>query len=289
MRLLRLKTREGKIIPALLTGDDRLKSLEGHIEDLSGPYLLPPMMAKLSALEEGRLPTLSGEYEIAPCVGQVGKIIGVGLNYADHAAETGAKIPDEPVLFMKATSALSGAHDPIIMPRGARALDWEVELAVVIGKGGVYIEEEQALTHVAGYCLMNDVSERYFQKQRAGQWMKGKSADSFAPIGPWLLSADKLPNPQTLALWLDVDGAPRQRGHTSQMLFSVAALIAYVSQFMSLQSGDIITTGTPAGVAMGAGADKSGSQGGPSYLQIGQEVRLGADLLGEQRHKIIAA
>jgi 2-keto-4-pentenoate hydratase/2-oxohepta-3-ene-1,7-dioic acid hydratase in catechol pathway len=214
-------------------------------------------------------------------VGGVGKFICIGLNYKDHAEETGAAYPQEPVVFLKATSAISGPFDPIVIPRGSSKTDWEVELGVVIGRPAKYVSEEEALEYVAGYCVVNDVSERSFQLERGGQWDKGKGCDSFGPIGPYLVTRDEVPDPQNLRLWLEVDGRRYQDGHTGNMIFGVAQLVSYVSQFMSLQPGDLISTGTPAGVGLGQKPE-------PVYLRPGQVVRLGIEGLGEQRQKVVA-
>jgi 2-keto-4-pentenoate hydratase/2-oxohepta-3-ene-1,7-dioic acid hydratase in catechol pathway len=213
-------------------------------------------------------------------VGGIGKIVAIGLNYSDHAAETNATPPKEPILFMKATTSLAGPNDELMLPRGSVKTDWEVELAVVIGRTARYVEKSAALGHVAGYCVCNDVSEREFQIERGGQWVKGKSADGFAPLGPWLVTADEIADPQALELWLDVNGEPMQRGNTRNMIFGVAHLVSYVSQFMTLMPGDVITTGTPAGVGLGRKPQR--------YLKAGDEVRLGIPGLGEQRQKVVA-
>jgi 2-keto-4-pentenoate hydratase/2-oxohepta-3-ene-1,7-dioic acid hydratase in catechol pathway len=212
-------------------------------------------------------------------VGRVGKFICIGLNYSDHAAESGASVPSEPVLFMKATSAISGPNDDVVIPRGAQKTDWEVELGVIIGKPAKYVQEQDALSHVAGYCVINDLSERAFQFESTGQWVKGKSADTFGPIGPWLVTRDEVPDPQNLALWLKVDGRRFQNGSTSKMIFGVQYLVSYVSRFMSLQAGDIISTGTPPGVGFG--------QKPPVYLRPGNRMRLAIDGLGEQSQNVI--
>jgi 2-keto-4-pentenoate hydratase/2-oxohepta-3-ene-1,7-dioic acid hydratase in catechol pathway len=218
---------------------------------------------------------------IGPCVGSVGKIVCVGLNYSDHAAESGLPVPDEPVLFMKATSAICGPYDNVEIPRGAEKTDWEVELGIVIGRPAKYVSQDQALSHVAGYCVVNDVSERAFQIERGGQWDKGKGHDTFGPLGPWLVTTDEVPDPQDLHMWLDVDGKRYQDGSTRTMIFSVAHLVSYISQFMSLQPGDVISTGTPPGVGLG--------QKPPLYLKPGQTMRLGIAGLGEQRQTTVAA
>jgi 2-keto-4-pentenoate hydratase/2-oxohepta-3-ene-1,7-dioic acid hydratase in catechol pathway len=267
--------------PGLIDGDGRLRDLSGRIDDLAGPALAPAALAALASLDPDSLPRAPGEPRLGPCVAGVGKFVGIGLNYVDHAAEAGLAAPEEPVLFAKATSSICGPHDDTVMPRGAEKMDWEVELGVVIGTPGRYIAESDALGHVAGYCTVNDVSERSYQFERAGQWVKGKSADTFGPIGPWLVTADEVPDPQSLRLWCEVDGARRQDGTTANMIFGVAFLISYVSQFMSLQAGDVIATGTPSGVGFGMKP--------PSFLQPGQRVRLAVEGLGEQDHLMVAS
>lgn len=259
----------------------RVRSLEGAVADWAGNTLSPATLARIAGLDLEKLPLVPERARLGACVGAVGKIVCVGLNYTDHAAEAGMALPKEPILFMKATSSINGPHDPIEMPRGATKLDWEVELGVVIGTSASYVSPGQALSHVAGYCIVNDVSERAFQLERGGQWDKGKSCDTFAPLGPWLVTADEVADPQALALWLEVDGVRRQDGNTRDMIFTVAELVAYVSQFMSLQPGDVIATGTPAGVGMG--------QRPPQFLRAGQALRLGISGLGEQSACVVAA
>jgi 2-keto-4-pentenoate hydratase/2-oxohepta-3-ene-1,7-dioic acid hydratase in catechol pathway len=227
------------------------------------------------------LPEISSSVRVGPCVGGVGKIICIGLNYTDHAEETGSRVPSEPIIFAKATSAICGPNDDVVIPRGSTKTDWEVELAVVIGKTAKYVSEENALDCVAGYCVLNDVSERAFQLERKGQWSKGKSCDTFAPMGPWLVTKDEVGDPQQLALWLEVDGHRYQDGTTKNMAYGVAFLVSYLSQFCSLQPGDIISTGTPAGVGMGVKPE-------PVFLQAGQIVRLGVDKLGIQSQTMVA-
>lgn len=274
MKLLRVGE-PGKERPAMLDEQGELRDLSHFIDDLAGDALLPSALERLRHLPLSELPKISGEPRIGACVGQIGKFICIGLNYADHAAETGADIPLEPVVFGKWTSAVVGPNDAVRIPRGSVKTDWEVELGVVIGKGGSYIAEEDALSHVAGYCVVNDVSEREYQIERGGTWDKGKGCDTFGPIGPWLVTADEIADPQQLDLWLEVDGKRYQNGNTRTMIFSVAHIISYLSRFMSLQSGDIISTGTPPGVGMG--------QKPPVYLRAGQVIRLGIAGLGEQR------
>ena len=280
MRLLRYGP-PGRERPGLLDAAGRIRDLSGRIDDLGGPALLPDALADLAALDPEALPQVEGEPRLGPCVAGVGKFLAVGLNYADHAEEAGLAIPDEPVIFAKATSSICGPHDDTVIPRGARKTDWEVELGVVIGLPGQYISETDAPAHVAGYCTVNDVSERANQIERAGQWTKGKSADTFGPIGPWLVTPDEVPDPQALGLWCDVDGVRRQDGSTATMIFGVAFLISYISQFMSLQTGDLITTGTPPGVGLGMSP--------PTFLKPGQQVRLAVDGLGEQNHLMVAS
>ncbi len=280
MKLLRFG-KPGSEQPGLLDGDGQIRSLVGILSDLSGEALSDESLQKLSKLDVSTLPVVSQDTRLGPCVGGTSKIIGIGLNYADHAAETGAKVPTEPVLFMKATTAISGPNDAIEIPRGSEKTDWEVELGVVIGKRTKYVAEEDALSHVAGYCVVNDVSERSFQKDRCGTWDKGKGSDTFAPLGPWLVTRDEVPDPQNLKLWLEVDGHRYQNGSTGTMIFGVKTLVSYISQFMSLLPGDIITTGTPPGVGMG--------QQPNVFLKPGQTVRLGVEGLGQQQQQTIAA
>ncbi|MCQ8230272.1 fumarylacetoacetate hydrolase family protein [Pantoea trifolii] len=274
MKLLRVGE-PGKERPAMLDEQGELRDLSHFIDDFAGDALLPSALERLRQLPLSELPKISCQPRIGACVGQIGKFICIGLNYADHAAETGAAIPQEPVVFGKWTSAIVGPNDAVRIPRGSMKTDWEVELGVVIGKGGSYIAEEDALSHVAGYCVVNDVSEREYQIERGGTWDKGKGCDTFGPIGPWLVTADEIADPQQLDLWLEVDGKRYQNGNTRTMIFSVAHIISYLSRFMSLQPGDIISTGTPPGVGMG--------QKPPVYLRAGQVIRLGIAGLGEQR------
>ncbi|MBY4888705.1 fumarylacetoacetate hydrolase family protein [Pantoea sp. DY-15] len=274
MKLLRVGE-PGKERPAMLDEQGELRDLSHFIDDLAGDALLPSALERLRQLPRSELPKINGQPRIGACVGQIGKFICIGLNYADHAAETGADIPLEPVVFSKWTSAVVGPNDAVRIPRGSVKTDWEVELGVVIGKGGSYIAEEDALSHIAGYCVVNDVSEREYQIERGGTWDKGKGCDTFGPIGPWLVTADEIADPQQLDLWLEVDGKRYQNGNTRTMIFSVAHIISYLSRFMSLQPGDIISTGTPPGVGMG--------QKPPVYLHAGQVIRLGIAGLGEQR------
>lgn len=274
MKLVRVGE-TGKERPAVIDEQGVLRDLSQHIDDIAGDALLPSSLETLRRLPLHQLPEINGQPRIGACVGRIGKFICIGLNYADHAAETGAEIPKEPVVFSKWTSAVVGPNDAVKIPRGSVKTDWEVELGVVIGKGGSYISEEEALSHVAGYCVVNDVSEREYQIERGGTWDKGKGCDTFGPIGPWLVTADEIADPQQLDLWLEVDGKRYQNGNTRTMIFSVAHIISYLSRFMSLQPGDVISTGTPPGVGMG--------QKPPVYLRPGQTITLGIAGLGEQR------
>ena len=262
--------------PGILDSRGHLRDLSAHVDDIAGVVLTPEGLDHLRSINPESLPVVTGSPRIGPCVGRIGKFICVGLNYADHAAESGLAVPPEPVLFMKATSAVCGPNDDVIIPRGSLKTDWEVELGVVIGREARYVDEAQAMAHVAGYCVINDVSERAFQIERAGQWVKGKSADTFGPTGPWLVTADEVPDPQNLQMWLDVDGHKYQNGSTKTMVYGVRHLVSYISQFMSLQPGDVISTGTPPGVGMG-------QKPAPIYLRPGQVMTLGIDGLGEQR------
>ena len=284
MKLLRYGP-VGQEKPGLLDADGRVRDLSALLPDVAGAALLPASLASLRGLDLNSLPLVPGvpqqDLRLGPCVGQVGKFICIGLNYADHAAEAGMVVPPEPVVFSKWTSALMGPDDPIEIPRGSVKTDWEVELAVVIGLGGRYIDEADAMRHVAGYCVMNDVSERDFQLNRSGAWDKGKGCDSFGPLGPWLVTADEVPDPQALRLWLEVDGKTYQNGSTATMVYGVPFLISYLSRFMSLQPGDVISTGTPPGVGMG--------QKPPVFLREGQTVRLGVEGLGVQTQRTVQA
>lgn len=279
MKLVRYGSK-GREKPGLLDAEGRLRDLSEVVPDLNG-LVLSKYLPRLARLNPVKLPLVRGRPRLGPCVAGVGKFICIGLNYKDHADETGAAYPQEPVVFLKATSALSGPFDPIVIPRGSSKTDWEVELGVVIGRTAKYVSETEALRYVAGYCVVNDLSERSFQLERGGQWDKGKGCDSFGPIGPYLVTQDEVPDPQNLRLWLEVDGRRYQDGHTRNMIFGVAQLVSYVSHFMSLQPGDILSTGTPAGVGLGQKPD-------PVYLRPGQVVRLGIEGLGEQRQAVVA-
>lgn len=270
--------------PGILDSDGNIRDLSGTVPDITSESLSPATLALLKNIELAKLPLVPGKPpgnpRFGPCVGRVGKFICIGLNYSDHAAEAGMKVPSEPVIFMKATSAICGPNDDIVIPRGGTKTDWEAELGVVIGTPAKYISDAEAMSYVAGYCVINDLSERAFQLEGTGQWVKGKSADTFGPIGPWLVTADEVPDPQNLKMWLEVDGHRYQNGSTRTMIFGVPQLISYLSRFMSLQPGDIISTGTPPGVGMG--------QRPPVYLRAGNRMRLGIEGLGEQSQRVVA-
>ena len=278
MKLLRYGPK-GQEKPGLLDAQGKIRDLSKVVGDIDGAALSDESVAKLRALDPATLPVVEGNPRLGPCVAKIGKFVCIGLNYADHAAESNLPVPAEPVIFNKWTSAISGPNDDIEIPRGSKKTDWEVELGVVIGKAAKYVSEEDALSHVAGYCVVNDLSERAFQLEGTGQWVKGKSADTFGPIGPWLVTRDEIADPQTLALWLEVNGRRFQNGSTQTMVFGVKFLVSYVSRFMSLQPGDVISTGTPPGVGMG--------QKPPLYLKAGDRMRLGIDGLGEQNQQVV--
>lgn len=271
----------GQERPGLLDAEGRIRDLSAIVPDVAGDALLPASIDRLREIDPASLPLVEGSPRIGPCVGRVGKFVCIGLNYADHAAEAGMPVPPEPIVFMKATSAICGPDDEIEIPRGSERTDWEVELGVVIGEPAKYVDEDRAMEHVAGYCVVNDLSERHFQLERAGQWVKGKSADTFGPIGPWLVTRDEVPDPQRLRLWLEVDGRRHQDGSTETMVYGVAFLVSYLSRFMSLQPGDVVATGTPPGVGMGLKP--------PVFLRPGQVMRLGVEGLGEQVQRVRAA
>ncbi|MBO9396481.1 fumarylacetoacetate hydrolase family protein [Shimia sp. R9_2] len=266
--------------PGLQDDAGNIRDLSGHVDDIAGAALSDESLAKLRAIDPASLPVVEGSPRIGACVGQVGKFICIGLNYADHAAESGMALPEEPVIFFKATSAISGPNDDVEIPRTSVKSDWEVELGVVIGKHTKYVSKENALDHVAGYCVVNDLSERDFQLHRSGQWVKGKSADTFGPIGPWLVTRDEVADPQNLPMYLEVNGHRYQDGSTKTMHFDVATVISHLSQFMSLQPGDVISTGTPPGVGMG--------QNPQTYLKPGDKMELGIEGLGVQKQNVIA-
>ena len=281
MKLLRYGP-AGREKPGCLDAEGRVRDLSEHVDDIAGAALLPDAIAGLKALDVTTLPLVEGTPQdglrLGPCVGQTGKFVCIGLNYADHAAETGVDVPPEPVNFNKWTSAIIGPDDDVIIPRGSKKTDWEVELGVVIGKGGTYIDEANAMDHIAGFCVINDVSEREYQIERAGTWDKGKGCDTFGPTGPWLVTPDEVGDFDSLAMWLEVDGTRHQNGSTATMVYKVPHLIAYCSQFMSLQPGDVISTGTPPGVGMGLKPQK--------YLKGGEIMRLGIDKLGVQTQSV---
>jgi len=278
MKLVRYGN-EGAERPGLIDTDGALRDLSAHIEDIDGRMLDDESLDSLRAVDTSSMPRVEGTPRFAPIVGNIGKFLCIGLNYSDHAAETGAAIPEHPILFFKANSAIVGANDDVIMPRGSTHTDWEVELGVVIGSTAKYVSEQDALSHVAGYCIVNDVSERHFQTQLTGQWTKGKSCDTFGPTGPFLVTRDEVPDPQALDMSLDVNGKRMQTGNTSTMIFTVAQIISHLSQLMTLHPGDIITTGTPPGVGMGIKPD-------PIYLQNGDVMELRITGLGKQRQRV---
>ena len=280
MKLLRYGT-QGIEKPGMMAADGSIRDLSGHIEDLTGAELSDAGLARLRDIDVNSLPVVEGSARLGPCVGNVGKFVCIGLNYADHAAESGMALPEEPVIFFKATSAIMGPNDDVEIPRHSVKTDWEVELGVVIGKAAKYIPESEALDHVAGYCVINDLSERDFQLHRSGQWVKGKSADTFGPIGPWMVTRDEVPDPQNLAMYLEVNGHRYQDGSTKTMHFDVATMVSHLSQFMSLQPGDVISTGTPPGVGMG--------QKPETYLKPGDVIELEIEGLGKQRQNVGAS
>jgi len=277
MKLLRYGP-PGREKPGLLDGEGRIRDLSAHVADIAGTVLTPEGLAGIAALELDGLPIVSGQPRLGPCVGHVPKFVAIGLNYADHAAEAGLPVPSEPVVFSKWTSCIIGPDDDVVIPPGARKTDWEVELGVVIGSRASQVSETAALEHVAGYCVVNDISEREWQAERGGTWDKGKGFVTFGPIGPWLVTRDEVPDPQALDLWLEVDGVRRQQGSTATMIFGVAEIVAYCSRLMTLMPGDVITTGTPPGVGMGATP--------PVFLRGGEVMRLGIEGLGEQRQRV---
>jgi len=278
MKLLRYGS-PGQEKPGLLDSTGAIRDLSGVVPDIAGDVLLPDSLAKLRKVDPASLPKVNGTPRIGPCVGRVGKFVCIGLNYSDHAAESGMAVPKEPIVFMKATSCIVGPNDDVELPRGSVKTDWEVELGVVIGKTAKYVSEQDALSHVAGYCVVHDVSERAYQLEGTGQWVKGKSCDTFGPIGPWLVTADEVRDCGDLNLWLEVDGHRYQDGSTKTLIFGVPYLVSYLSKFMSLLPGDIISTGTPPGVGHGKKP--------PVYLREGNVIKLGVEGLGEQRQAVI--
>lgn len=278
MKLLRYGE-TGSEQPGIVDNDGNIRSLSGIVDDIDGDAISESGLAKIANVQPGDLPLVEGDVRIGPCLGSVGKIIAIGLNYSDHAAEAGMDVPKEPIIFMKSTSAISGPYDPVRIPEEAKKTDWEVELAFAIGRRAKRVAKTRALDHVAGYMIMNDVSERAWQIERAGQWMKGKSYDSFAPIGPWFVSADEVGDPGNLKMTLDVNGKRRQDGSTKTLVFGIAEIVSYLSQFMTLEPGDVITTGTPPGVGMGMKP--------PVYLKPGDVMRLEIEKLGYQEQKVV--
>ncbi len=281
MKLLRFGP-SGQEKPGLLDAQGVVRDLSAHVRDIDGDAIGPDALARLRALDPATLPAVPGTPRIGACVGRIGKFVCIGLNYADHAAESNMPIPAEPIVFNKWTSAVVGPNDDVKIPRGSEKTDWEVELGVVIGTAASYVDEADALAHVAGYCVVNDVSERNYQLERGGSWDKGKGCDTFGPTGPWLVTADEVPDPHALDMWLEVDGRRYQNGNTRTMIFNVPQLVSYLSRFMTLQPGDVISTGTPPGVGMGIKPQ-------PVYLRPGQTMRLGIEGLGEQCQKTVAA
>jgi 2-keto-4-pentenoate hydratase/2-oxohepta-3-ene-1,7-dioic acid hydratase in catechol pathway len=279
MRLLRYGA-SGAEKPGLLDSEGAIRDLSGHIPDLSGDNLSTATLVELGRLDPESLPLIQGSPRLGSCVAGTCKFICIGLNFSDHAAETGAMVPHEPIVFMKASSAIVGPDDDIVLPRGSEKTDWEVELGVVIGRSAKYVREADALDYVAGYCVAHDVSERAFQTERSGQWTKGKSCDTFGPIGPWLVTKDEIPDPQNLGMWLKINGETMQNGSTRTMVYGVAYLVSYLSHFMSLHPGDVISTGTPPGVGMGMKP--------PRYLKAGDVVELGIERLGKQNQRVVA-
>ena len=275
----------GKEKPGLIDADGKLRDLSGVIADLTPEHLSDKALAKLAKLKADKLPLVKGKKRFGPPVSRTGKFIAIGLNYADHAAESNMPIPKEPIVFMKSTTCIQGPDDDVMLPKGSKKTDWEVELGIVIGTRARYVSQKDAFNYVAGYCTVNDVSEREYQLERGGTWDKGKGCDTFGPIGPWLVTRDEVPNPQNLSMWLDLNGERMQNGSTKTMIFGVAKLVSYVSQFMTLEPGDIITTGTPPGVGMGI---KKNGKPAPIFLKRGDVMKLGIEGLGEQTQKVVA-
>ena len=275
----------GREKPGLIDTTGQLRDLSAVIPDVGATQLSATALKKLAKLKVEKLPLVSGDQRMGCPVANIGKFIAIGLNYRDHAEEAGMPIPKEPIVFMKATSCIQGADDDVMLPKGSKKSDWEVELGIVIGTKAQYVSQKDALSYIAGYCLVNDVSEREYQLERGPQWDKGKGCDTFGPIGPWLVTADEIPNPQKLGVWLDLNGLPMQQGNTKTMIFSVAKIVSYLSQFMTLLPGDVITTGTPPGVGMGI---KKDGKPMPRYLKKGDVMTLGIDGLGVQTQSVVA-
>ena len=281
MKLLRIG-QPGAEKPAMLAADGTMRDLSAHVRDIDGAALAPASLAKLAALDPASLPKVEGSPRIGPCVVRPLNFVCIGLNYADHAAETGAAIPKEPIVFLKSLGAFCGPNDDVMIPRGSKKTDWEVELGIVIGTKASYVAEDAAMEHVAGYCVVNDVSERAYQTERGGTWDKGKGCDTFGPTGPWMVTKDEVADPQNLSLWCEVDGKRMQNGTTKTMIFGVKHLVSYVSHFITLHPGDVIATGTPPGVGLGVKPE-------PVFLKAGQVMRLGVQGLGEQQQRLVAA
>ncbi len=281
MKLLRYG-KAGAEKPAVLDADGKIRDLSGVIADIDATTLSPASLRKLSKIDPTSLPLVKGRPRMGPCVARPVNFVCIGLNYADHAAETGAAIPKEPIVFLKSLGAYCGPNDDVKMPRGSRKLDWEVELGIIIGTTARYVTEDDAMKHVAGYCVINDVSEREFQSERGGTWDKGKGADTFGPTGPWMVTKDEIADPQNLKMWLDVDGQRMQDGSTRTMIFGVKQIVSYVSHFITLHAGDVIATGTPPGVGLG-------KKPTPVFLKLGQTMHLGIEGLGDQSQTVIAA
>lgn len=280
MKLVRYG-KPGKEKPGLIDADGKIRDLSKHVADIDGRALTPQVLSKLAKLKVDRLPLVRGRPRLGSCVGNIGNFIAVGLNYADHAAESNMPIPKEPILFNKAPSCVVGPNDEVVLPKGSKKTDWEVEIAIVIGSRASYVSEKDALSHVAGYCVCNDVSEREYQVERGGQWMKGKCCPTFGPLGPWMVTKDEIKNVQKLGMWLEVNGERMQTGSTATMIFNIKTIVSYISQFMILNPGDVITTGTPPGVGMGMKPQ-------PRYLKAGDIMRLGIEGLGEQKQVVSA-
>jgi 2,4-didehydro-3-deoxy-L-rhamnonate hydrolase len=284
MKLVRYG-KAGQEKPGLIDATGQLRDLSAIVPDIGAAQLSPAALKKLAKLKADKLPLVKGDPRMGCPIANIGKFIAIGLNYSDHAKEAGMPIPKEPIVFMKATSCIQGADDDVMLPKGSKKSDWEVELGIVIGTKAQYVSQKDALTYVAGYCVVNDVSEREYQLERGPQWDKGKGCDTFGPIGPWLVTADEIPNPQNLSMWLDLNGEPMQQGNTKTMIFGAAKIVSYLSQFMTLLPGDVITTGTPPGVGMGL---KKDGKSAPRFLKKGDVMTLGIEGLGVQTQKVVA-